>query len=425
MSVRLPGCLEQNQILALLSKAENINLDNRHEISLIEHTPMSSKIVSERETIFICNANCDVASRDDFLIRYVFIGSRVDTVSNDLSKLHYTAYALFYNAGRHTDFTIWLEREGYTLVYVNAIDLIQALNDIIIREQLTDEFNSLVSDFEVGKSKKINALYCIYGCLLGKKLNADNGAEWGKKCCKSLLGTIGGDMTGHPIESVYPTVTFSNDYHSRVSIAKELRRISYWFLRKASTDLEGSSWQRDLCCSVLLRLSWSDLTGFKLIFTYLLSSNNFMWLWGWLACNCYPLLRAVNKFIEWGVHGPYLKLLSGNNENPEFNNYVIRRMAEIARLVGIIEGQKTLIRVNTGFRFENQEAVIETLKSILIAGDKGLYKWVLFAREHILPVKQNPRFYEIITNTNIYEPNNQDDHPGSSVSGEGVAVGGP
>lgn len=309
------------------------------------------------------------------------------------------------------------------IVYLDIAQLVLSINQIIENQGYIDEFNILARDFEVGKSKKINALYGIYSCLLGKKVTPDNGAEWGRKCCKALLGTVGGDMIGHPIESVFPTVIFANDYYSRISITKDLRTIAYWFLKVASTNLEASAWQKDLCNSILLRLSWSDLTGFKLIYTFLLSTNRFLWLWGWLACNCYTLIKAVSRFIGFKEEGPYLKLLCSNNENPEFNNYIIRRMAEVARLVGIIDGQTTLARVKTGFQFENQEIVVESLRDIIAAGDKGLYAWVLFARNHILPVKENKEFYRIISNTNLLNPSISNDTNAESTSGEGRVAG--
>lgn len=421
MNTRTPACIAQTQIIDLFSLSENINKVDQRDITLIRHEPLFSDLITEKENIYICANGYSVTARDNLLLRYIFIGSKLTQINDDVSGLHLTSYALFYNAGNHTDFTSWAEAEGYKLIYMNIDNVIQSLDAMIEEEGLTEEFDTLAEDFNTGKSKKVNALYGIYSCLLGKKLSADNSADWGRKCNKALLGTVGGDIVGGAIESAYPTLQFANDYHNRISIARDLRRISYWFLKKASTSSTGSNWQKDLCGSILLRLSWTDLTGFKLIYTYLLSTNRFMWLWGWLACNAYSVLKAVQKFLSYKEEAPYLKLLTNNNENPEFNTYEMRRMAEVARIIGIIDGQSTLIRVHVGFRFDSYETVKEALQEILTAGDQGLYKWALFAREHILPVAQNSQFYKVIRNTNVVNPSFESKSTDSSASVDGNA----
>lgn len=397
----LPKSLQKTQLIDLISKAENLGTQRTVRSLMKTYSINPTSMPSIREHIVLPQRGVNPKQRLRFLLLYTYIGSKVEEMEPAIHNLHIIAYHVYYSMDSISDFSRWITREKYRVAYVPIDQLIQSMTNWVVNNEFLEDYERLVECVRINKDRKITALYSLYSCLIGKRLTTQGGQEWGKRCLKAMLGSIGGGTEGEIIEGIFPTFIFAIDFYSTISTSVELRSMAYYYLRSIYNSQESQDWAKAVVGAVLTRLSYTELTGFRLIFTILIKDKKYMWLWGWLSSCCAEVTEALNRFLEYGTEGPYLKILTPSNENPIFNTTGVKKVAEVARLVGVIEGIKSLENVNTGYKFENEQAAKVALAAIMRGGEESLFSWTNYASQYILPKETNPNFYNIIANTHL------------------------
>lgn len=393
--------LDPAQIINLINSSDGIDPSADPESLYFKFEPSPDKISCTKSLIFFIDGKVSAAQREILISVYSFLGSRLTTVPDIISKLHMVIFAVFYNLNENHSFKTWLIENNYQFHKVTANNLINSLGEFIKKHDLGDEYKDLIESLKGGTVSKASAIYAPYSCLLGKRLNVANATGWGAKCVEAMLGSVGVIDVTSILRTIYPTYKFASDFNANITQLMPLRTMGLRTMLNWVSNKAQPEWLNGLTNAILTRLAWTELTGFRLIVTFLIKGQPYIWLWGYIAVTCPEVLQALNRFLQYQEQGPYLKLITRSADNKEFNNFTIKRVAEIARLVGMILGQTTLKNVKTGFKFENEELVMAGLRAIMSAGDTGMYNWANYASEQILPKEDNPEFYKIIREISI------------------------
>lgn len=389
--------LDPDQIINLILKAPNIDKPEDVNKLMYNWKPSTTIFQSTKRHMVLASRDPNDDEREQIVLRYVFIGSKTRQTNPLIGALHIMVYGVYYGISMDGGFIKWLDTNDYIIDRQPPEYMIDQMTNIILTSGWMQYFLDFQKWIEENQGALTSALYGPYVCLLGKKLNAQNCNQWGERCVAAMLGSIGDNNQDNTLTTIIPTLEFATNYHSRVVYSTRLRSIA---LTKLLTWKEAGGiqcWVKNLVYAQLARLAWTELTGFRLIMTYLVRDKPYFWLWGYLAISCPDVINAVDRFLEYKEKGPFLKLVTSSNDNAHFNTPAIKRMAEIARLIGIILGTKSLENVNVGYKFENEEEVKRTLKILMTAGDRGMFKWSKTASNHILPEHDNKEFYETVT----------------------------
>lgn len=398
----LPPTLDCWQTVKVISASDSIHNTLPTE-SIINKTTFSMDLKATMENVDFPEFD-ELTSelKYNILIVYALYGSALDASSPGLHSLHLACGILLLDPKNNTELRNALKIEGINLHYVPAHAYLNALLGLV-SEDLVETYKTIVEMGTATVQKIALAFFGPYLCLLGKKLTVTNANKWGERISTAMYSALGLTELQTTIGLTYPTYEMAITFFGSVASKIPIRAGIVNGLIELSNKGNIASHIKIFVGVVLSRLSFTDLGNFRLIDTYILRTNLYMLLWGWVATSIPDLKKAYDKFESFGSKAPYLKLITNPNDCPEFSSFSIKKLAELSRLIGIIMGQQQLTQVTTGFQFPNEEMVKSRIEAIMIAGASASYVWSDVAGKYIASKSDNPNLYEVLGGKGLYE----------------------
>lgn len=409
-----PKSLDCDQTVKVLAASDKMHESAPSE-SIVGNTLFSLNLTPAPEIIdFPEFSEGDNITQYKILIAYALYGSALTRPSEGLPPLHLACSILLLNPLQNQNLMNALREEGITLNKITGEEFLR-----VVVTNLPADLISIyekIMDYEAITIQKIAlAMFGPYFCLLGKKLNDANAHKWGTKISKALYSALGIMDREPDIGFIFPTAMMAISFHGSIASKLNIKTGIINGILELSKRTGGAGFMAIFVGVILSRLSFTDLGNFRLIDSYILRTNMYMLLWGWVATSMPDLRKAYERFESFGDRAPYLKLITMPNACPEFNNFSIRKLAELSRLIGIIMGQEQLSQVNTGFSFPDPEIVKARIKEVMTAGANALYVWSDVAGSYMASKKDNEQLYNVLSDKEILAKRPEPSAPAAQV----------
>lgn len=344
------------------------------------------------KVVFVDNAAISNEDRHGLMILHCLLSKDIDQHYSILSFLHLPIMMLFLNVEK-SHANLYYRSLGCEMETVPA-----SMLDSMYKDALGDASLEIYNNImETKRSQLIAyALYGVHLCMIGKSLNPNNSTTWAQKCLMAMIGSSGLGSLEELIGTIYPTLQAYKDFSSIITISTPLRAAIVLRLIKMKNTIK-SSHIKNLMEAVLLRLKFADMLAFKLVDTYLVSTNMYLFLMGDLATRIDSIISVYTIIARAGDMAPYLKLMTDPQQTPQLNDPHFKMSAEIARQVGIITGNTTLENVKFGVVIKDLVELQDRIRNIIGIANKSIFGWVTAPVNKILDPRINGQFYNVLT----------------------------
>lgn len=404
--VDLPPSLDKNQTIKVIAISDKLHQSQPSE-TVMGTAMFNLDLKPVEEMVDFPNfSEEESGKRYNVLLAYSFYGSAVDSTSEGLSALHIACSTLLLDPLKNQSLRAALKDEGIILNVIDGDTYLETLLDLL-SDDLRNLYTKVIDSGDASVQKVALALFGPYFCLLGKKLSTANATRWGEKISRALYSALGLIGLQDEIGNIYPSYLMAISFHGTIASKITIRTgIVNGLLEQAKGEkLSGPI--KVFNGVILSRLAFTDLGNFRLIDTYILRTNMYMLLWGWVAISMPDLKKAYERFESFGEKAPYIKLITKPNDCPEFASVSIKKLAELSRLIGISMGQQQLSQVTTGFKFPNEEMVISRIKAVMNAGSTAAFVWSDTAGEYIAAKSDNKDLYGTLSGKDLLYNNEE------------------
>ncbi|KAK9512941.1 hypothetical protein O3M35_001245 [Rhynocoris fuscipes] len=193
-------------------------------------------------------------------------------------------------------------------------------------------------------------------CLLGHRPNESNIMYWGAKILRTI--SIATDL---PIEFhsslFYPSINFCKVLPSILDNICEIRRHMFYTVYNRASSIP--SLPGTVCRLVVELLRGVGLLDFILIDHFLLIQNPFSLLLNSVAKRAPELLKAYEKFMQYGHLAPWCSILASPEDLKVFNEPEVKYVAAIARGIAV---EKGLLLLENYHPFKENQDIINTVE---------------------------------------------------------------
>lgn len=209
----------------------------------------------------------------------------------------------------------------------------------------------------------IHSIIDIYSNFITKKLIPENIDIWYKNRIAAYTNGALCNKENSDLDALRPNLVFTNTIHHSMSRMFPLKKLLFEIIRATSKITSNEFYQT--CKVTMVYIHLSELTGFGMVYDWILIRNPILLAWNQLAKHFPHLKAAIRTYQSFGDDAPFCKFLHRSEELTVFQHSRIGIFIEAANLVSRIEGKSSFKNYQGVTKSEISDDMEMQIKTIL------------------------------------------------------------